>query len=280
MAANEKQWSSAHPGELIFLLDQSGSMEKEFYNGKSRAYFAAMAINNLIDYTIEKNYNGTRPKDRCHIAVIGYDTNVRCIVEGFLSDLDSKTDTPEAPVEQVETLLLGHNGQTSTASTDLPLWVSPRSGGTTNMKGAFELALEIIKKWMTTCPDNPAPVIINITDGEPFWSMKKVSECMDEVRSVVDEIKQIDTKDGKVQLFNVLIGNGTDSCVFPREIASNWNENERFLFDISTIIPNSDTFKSAAKKNGLNLQPDSRGVALNVGGKDLVKVIDFGSSKK
>ena len=152
-------------------MDQSGSMEKEFYNGKSRAYFAAMAINNLIDYTIEKNYNGTRPKDRCHIAVIGYDTNVRCIVEGFLSDLDSKTDTPEAPVEQVETLLLGHNGQTSTASTDLPLWVSPRSGGTTNMKGAFELALEIIKKWMTTCPDNPAPVIINITDANTILNL-------------------------------------------------------------------------------------------------------------
>ena len=48
MAKNDKQWSSATPGLLIILLDQSGSM-KESYEGTTRTKFASLAVNKVID---------------------------------------------------------------------------------------------------------------------------------------------------------------------------------------------------------------------------------------
>ena len=42
------------------------------------------------------------------------------------------------------------------------------------MKGAFEMAKEIIEKWISDKPNNPAPVIINISDGRSFSLGSKV----------------------------------------------------------------------------------------------------------
>jgi hypothetical protein len=44
MAKNDKQWSSATPGLLIIMLDQSGSMTQP-YEGTSRTKFATLAVN-------------------------------------------------------------------------------------------------------------------------------------------------------------------------------------------------------------------------------------------
>ena len=51
MAANEKQWSSATPGLLIFLIDQSGSMTLPYEGGETRSQFASKALNRMIDNT-------------------------------------------------------------------------------------------------------------------------------------------------------------------------------------------------------------------------------------
>ena len=51
MAKNDKQWSSATPGLLIILLDQSGSMMGD-YEGTTRTKFASLAVNKVIDNII------------------------------------------------------------------------------------------------------------------------------------------------------------------------------------------------------------------------------------
>lgn len=53
MGKNDKQWSSATPGLLIILLDQSGSMLSP-YEGTSRTAFASTAVNKVIDNIIQK----------------------------------------------------------------------------------------------------------------------------------------------------------------------------------------------------------------------------------
>ena len=75
MAKNEKQWSSATPGLLIILLDQSGSMLSQYEGSDSRTVFASRAVNKVIDNIIQKNFDGDAPKNRCFISVIGYNHN-------------------------------------------------------------------------------------------------------------------------------------------------------------------------------------------------------------
>ena len=77
MAANEKQWSSATPGLLIFLIDQSGSMTLPYEGGETRSQFASKALNRMIDNIIQTNFNGDAPKNRCYISVIGYNHIVK-----------------------------------------------------------------------------------------------------------------------------------------------------------------------------------------------------------
>lgn len=77
---NEMQWSSATPGLLVILIDQSGSMllPMESPNEKeTRTTFATKAVNRVIDTIIQKNFDGKAPKNRCFISVIGYNHKVK-----------------------------------------------------------------------------------------------------------------------------------------------------------------------------------------------------------
>ena len=88
---NEMQWSSATPGLLVILIDQSGSMllPMESPNEKeTRTTFATKAVNRVIDTIIQKNFDGKAPKNRCFISVIGYNHKVKDLIAGYLKDLD------------------------------------------------------------------------------------------------------------------------------------------------------------------------------------------------
>ena len=74
MKNNEKQWSSATPGLLIVLNDRSGSMLNPYADGESRTVVATKAVNRMINTLIQKNHDGKKAKDRCYVAVIGYDS--------------------------------------------------------------------------------------------------------------------------------------------------------------------------------------------------------------
>lgn len=259
MPNNEMQWSSAHPGLLIFLIDQSGSMTQKYVNGESRSEFACKAINNLIDDIIQRNFNGIAPKNRAHIAVLGYNQQVQCILSGFLSEIN------EMQVEEY--------------NDGVPRWINPiYEDGCTNMKAVFEKAKEIIDKWATTCPENPAPVIINISDGHPYYNGLDSSICMQETISVVDKIKEIATKDGKVQIFNIMIGNGENTVKFPTSDVECHNEESRFLFEISTIVPESFRLEAQAKY-GISCPRGAKGVIYQANDNDLIELINFGSTK-
>ncbi|MDR1783330.1 MAG: hypothetical protein LBR13_03625, partial [Dysgonamonadaceae bacterium] len=45
---NSKQWSSATPGHIVLMLDQSGSTSNDYgTTGLTKAAFAAQTLNNL-----------------------------------------------------------------------------------------------------------------------------------------------------------------------------------------------------------------------------------------
>ena len=48
MKPYEMQWSSATPGLLIILMDQSGSMLSNYDGNDSKTVFAAKAVNRVV----------------------------------------------------------------------------------------------------------------------------------------------------------------------------------------------------------------------------------------
>ena len=48
----EMQWSSATPGLLIILLDQSGSMMSKYDDNMTKSEFASKAVNRVINTLI------------------------------------------------------------------------------------------------------------------------------------------------------------------------------------------------------------------------------------
>ena len=274
MAANEKQWSSATPGLLIILLDQSGSMMGD-YEGTTRTKFASLAVNKVIDNIIQKNFDGDAPKNRCFISVIGYNHDVKELCSGWLKDLDAsplkyealKKKTPDGTGGLVE------------VEVKQPVWVEPiDKDGATNMLGAFQLAKELVEKWISDSDhvDWPAPVIINISDGVPYYDGKDPRDCMRETVALANEIKAMSNNDGNVLIFNAQIDN-VPTVVFPfnREVIQ--QEAGQFLYDITSEVPES--YKAAAVKNELPANDGSRGCIFGADGVQLIQLIDFGSSK-
>lgn len=273
---NEMQWSSATPGLLVILIDQSGSMlfPMESPNEKeTRTTVATKAVNRVIDTIIQKNFDGKAPKNRCFISVIGYNHEVKNLTAGYLKDLDENP----IRVDKVKQKISDGAGGILGIEKSMPIWVDPiKEDGGTNMKGAFEMAKEIIEKWISDKPNNPAPVIINISDGVPYFNCQSEEECKTQTIEVVNQIKAIDTTDGKVQIFNAMIGNGSKT-MFPASKEEISTDEGKFLYDISTEIP--DSYKGAAEKNGFTYKSGARGLICQCDGVELVGLIDFGSSK-
>ncbi len=275
MAKNDKQWSSATPGLLIILLDLSGSMMKDYDGtGMTRTKFATLAVNKVIDNIIQKNFDGDAPKNRCFISVIGYNHNVKELCSGWLKDLDAsplryetlKKKTPDGTGGLVE------------VEVKQPVWVEPiNENGATNMLGAFQLAKELVEKWMTDNIDGPAPVIINISDGVPYYDGKEPRECMKETVSVANDIMSLSNNDGNVLIFNAQIDKTNGTVIFPSNRTDVSQEEAQFLYDITSEVPES--YKDAASKNELPTKEGSRGCIFGADGVQLIQLINFGSTK-
>mgnify|MGYP002626503580 CR=1 FL=1 len=276
MAKNDKQWSSAHPGLLIILLDQSGSMLMPYSGSDSKTVFASKAVNKVIDNIIQKNFDGEAPKNRCFISVIGYNHNVKELCSGWLKDLDNNP----LKIEKVKEKQPNGNGGIIEVEVEQPVWVEPiTQDGATNMKGALDLAKETVINWMNDHQDkdDPAPVIINISDGVPYYDGLDVHFCMEETTIVANEIMNLSNADGNVLIFNAMIEKDGAKSVFPNDINKLNEEEAKFLFNITSVIP--DSYKGAAAKNGLEMMENSRGCIFQADAVQLIQLIDFGSSK-
>lgn len=276
MANNEMQWSSATPGLLIILVDQSGSMMNTYCDGDSRTEFSAKVINRVINTIIKKNFNKDKPKNRCFISVIGYGLEVKELCSGFLEDLYNNPIRVENKTQKVSD---GNGGLVET-TVNQPVWIEPITKDVwTNMRDGFKMAKQLVEDWISDKPECPAPVIINISDGVPYYDRLSIETCIKETTEVAKQIMNIHNADGNVLIFNAEIGDGGHKIITPSSESEVMSAGApaQFLYDISSVIP--DGYKDAARKNELDIKPGSRGCIFNADAVELIKLIDFGSSK-
>lgn len=246
-----------YPGLLIITLDQSNSMLQPYndrsnrmevsdprhrsfvsknYRG-SRLEVSVNMINRSIDTIISWYFDGITPRNAFYICVIGYNNNVKELCSGWLKDLDANI----LRYENLKKKISDGVGGIIEVDVHQPVWVEPdNAGNDANMFGAFLYAKELVKKWISDNPQYPAPVIINISDGSPYYDGKDSLECMKETTDLAKEIMSLSNEDGNVLIYNVQVGSILDNTeLFPHDRNKLKQEETRFLFDITSEVPES-----------------------------------------
>lgn len=166
--------SSANPRLLVLLTDESEESVK--------------LVNYLIDKTIEINFDGETPKNRCFISVIGYNHSVKELCSGWLRELDSSL------ILRLEShLKIVHDGAGGLVEVEVkqPVWVESTELPISIDKfdRAVHFAKELSLKWSE---DNcMSPIVIDCS---------KVCHA-DYVKEEIKQLKAIATKDGNVLFF-------------------------------------------------------------------------------
>ena len=195
---------------------------------------------------------------------------------GFLEDLYNNPIRVENKTQKVS----DGNGGLVDVAVNQPVWIEPITENVwTNMRDGFKMAKQLVEDWISDKPECPAPVIINISDGVPYYDYLPNETCVKETTEVAKQIMNIRNADGNVLIFNAEIGDGGHKIITPSSEAEVMSAGApaQFLYDISSVIP--DGYKDAARKNELDIKPGSRGCIFNADAVELIKLIDFGSSK-
>lgn len=275
---NSKQWSSATPGYIIFLVDQSGSMIGDYTGGKNKAEFTALVINRTINDLIFTNSAGDKIKDRVFISIIGYGGKGGNSVDDIRSDyLSAFADSP-LRTEKVKKKVSDGAGGLVEIEEEMAIYLEPTCprNGLTPMGEALDFAKQLIEGWISKKPDNPAPVIINVSDGMPYTGVNAMEDA-EKAISVASSIMNVNTNDGNPILFNVHLGQPPfNESKFESNENKILDEEGKLLFKISSKVP--ETYRDAAKKHEFVTSEDSRGFVSNAGPETLIKFINFGSS--
>jgi len=277
MSYYSKQWSTATPGYLIFLIDQSSSMGHIWVGDKTFAQYTSEIINQTINELIATNAAGESVKNRVFITLIGYGGNHD--VKDIRSDYINNYSERPLRVDIFSKKVSDGSGGFIEMEMEVPIFLEPISSGLTPMSDAFKFAKKLIEGWITKKNDNPVPVIINISDGRPEGGSEELNKI--EVENTIvaaNEIMKLQTLDGYPLIFNVHIAKNEKEIQFPEfEFELNDNPMAELLFKISSSVP--FVYKQAAKDLELNeIGDNAKGFISNASPETLLKFINFGSS--
>ena len=273
-----KPWGRLHPGCLILLLDQSGSMDEKFGGlqigaGKRKADAVATMLNALLYEFIKANTVGLEVRSRADIAVLGYEgSTVRSALAGPLGAKEFVTlpDLLANPL-RIETRMSKEveEGRVLEVPVQFPIWVAPQVGSVTPMCAALERARALAEQWTARHADSYPPVIINITDGastDGDPSAAAVALC------------QVRTGDGAALLFNCHITNvvavGVEFPSSASAVPAGGEELGRALFGLSSIIPDAAR-QAIATATGQVLDAGARGFIYNGDGGSIRQMFTF-----
>ncbi|GAC1398506.1 MAG: VWA domain-containing protein [Chloroflexota bacterium] len=261
--------SRTNPSCLLFLIDQSGSMDDPFGTGEIRRKKAdgvADAINRLLQNLVIKCAKSEGVRDYYDVGVIGYGSKVGPAFSGSLSGKDlapisAIADNPARVEERVKKIDDGAGGLVD-QSVKFPIWFDSVAKGGTPMCAALSRARDVLGPWITQHPSSFPPIVINITDGE-----STDGDPSDKAR----DLESLSTDDGAILLFNVhLSSHNANPVEFPASESDLPDQYARLLYNMSSVLP--AYMQSAAQQEDYAVSDGSRGFVFNG---DMVSVIRF-----
>lgn len=270
----QSQISSTNPGCMLFLLDQSGSMNGDFpsQNGTSlqKAQGVADAVNRLVSELVLSCAQGESVRDRFHIGVISYSGEGASCPQGFagLKSISELADSPLRNEERTQQVPDGAGGLVP-VKVKLPVWFDPKAGGGTPMRAAVDHAYSLLEPWVQAHPDSFPPIVINITDGQSTDGDPSAG---------FTKLKGLATRDGGTLVMNVLLSDQSagSRVAWPTTSEGVPSGHLRALVDVSSELPD------VMRRNGISrfeipLESGSRAVVLNGSIVDVVQMLWIGS---
>lgn len=241
------------PGCLILVVDQSAAMKSPLNPGSSacKSDIVAVVINRFIHRLIKrcKSESG-KIRASWYVGVVGYGDTVGPAFIGKhqgkelvnVSDLSTTVDyvVPDRP----KSTIIG-----------IPVWVRPKAVGPARMCGGLSSALKLARDFVSDNPTSHPPIIVNISGGS-------VSDG--DPRPLANGIKEIQSADGNVLLFNVCLpGRPEDEMInfpddpgqLPDHLAA------KAMWDMSS--PLLIKMIHMAREYSIDISPRARGFAWN-----------------
>jgi hypothetical protein len=264
--------SRDNPTAILFVIDQSGSMDEVMSTGKSKAAFVADVLNKTI-YTLVTNCtkaDGVR--NYFDVGVIGYGgQGVGPGLGGALAGtiIHPITTVANTPLRVEDRTKLEDDGAGGTFErrVKFPVWFDPTSSGGTPMRAALTKAAEALAGWCDAHANCYPPTIIHVTDG---------ASTDGDPDSVAAALRQISTGDGECLLFNIHVSTLEGEAIrFPATEPSVSDSYARLLFGMSSVLP-SHVAKLAVDK-GYRIAEGARGFMFNADPKDIANFFDIGT---
>lgn len=257
--------SSTNPCLLVYLIDQSGSMNDRFGNAShTKAIEVAEAINDILyEVGLRCIGSGGELKNRFEISIIGYGKDVNTVQSGWEGQLSGKW---VVPIKNIFDYPLGQEN-------DKPIWIKPYAGSNTPMTKAFENAKRLCNDWINwgNHRDCHPPIVINITDGEATDS----GSSFEALKKEVEQIKTLNTNYGSTKILNIHISTRAgDKLLFPNDVSSG-DRFERLLFDLSSIL--DENMVRIAQQKGYSINNNAKGYVFNGNATDLINFLNIGT---
>ena len=265
----------AYPGCLLFLVDQSGSMNGSFAGdlATSKAEAAADAINNLLmDIIVRCSLAFEGPRNYFDIGVVGYGSNggvSSCLGRALggrgLVSIAELADNPVRLKEQVRRMPDASGGMTDRVMR-YPVWIDPVAESVPQMREALEHASQLLEPWVASHAMSYPPIVVNITDGATDASPADAAEGL----------TRLHTTDGTVLLYNVHLSSLTiPPILFPSSLQEIPDPSAQMLFEMSTVVPRR--ILQELEMEGYLVTQGARGFVFNADATALIQFLELGT---
>lgn len=270
-SSNKQQFSSAHPGLIAYVIDQSGSMSESYPEGGTKAKFTQLAVSNAINEIINANADGEKIKDRAIISLIGFGKSVQEIRTDKLSEFANNPYRIEKGTKKVS----DGNGGLVEVGVQNPVYFEPVADGLTPLAESLSVVKTIFKGFMEKNPESPNPVAIIVTDGMP--RSEGVDDEVEEANAIVlaEEIKAMG---GLILPYHM--GDGKNKCEFPNSDDKLNSPQAKFTSKIASKGKDlAQEQREAAHKMELgDISDDTIIMVIDGDPTSLSKFLNFGSS--
>jgi hypothetical protein len=258
-----------HPGCIVMLVDQSGSMLDPMGGStQPKSVMLAQAVNRLIANLVLQCQRGEEIRDYYKLGLIGYGGEARDVGPAWGGALAGQHLIPISVVADHELRMVSDVMPGSPeVSIDLPVWLEPRASGGTPMSAAIDMAGAMLVEWANENLDSFPPIVVNVSDGEATDR---------DPRQMASQLRGIHTNDGELLFFNVNLSADTaPSIEYPSSPQHLPNEYAKTLFEMSS--PLTPFMLAVARGMGWKGEDGARGFVFNADAARLSEFLDVGT---